>query len=444
MTSPLLCSKPLRLHILHLNILQLVFSCRHCAVNYAIIIDMKARYNYRIYPQSQQQTKLAQAFGCGRVVWNDALAIVKATPEGEKWPSMGDIKKQVTTQAKKTPERCWLTEVSSVVLQSSVIDLQTAFKNFFESRSGKRKGPKMGFPRFKSKHGKQAARFPSNGFKLDGNKLYLAKVGTVKVKWSRPLPAAPSSVTVTKSKAGQYHVSFVVEVLPIDVQPVRESIGIDLGIKVFGFPSVGKPILSPGYQRLYRKIARTSRRLARQQKGSNRWQVTKRKLAKLHLKVANLRKDFLHKQSTKLIRENKTVSLENLNVKGMLKNRRLSRAIAQQGWSTFRAMLEAKAKMHKDRTVSIISRWEPTSQTCSDCGFRWGKLDLSIRSVLCISCGAEHDRDQNAAKNIDQVGQELARTIKTQTLSLCKPPLGAVGVDASSQPYQGEQLCLSL
>ena len=403
---------------------------------------MKARYNYRIYPQSQQQAKLAQAFGCGRVVWNDALAIIKATPEGEKWPLMGDIKKRVTTQAKKTSERCWLADVSSVILQSSVIDLQTAFKNFFESRSGKRKGPKMGFPRFKSKHGKQAARFPSNGFKLDGNKLYLAKVGTVKVKWSRPLPAAPSSVTVTKSKAGQYHVSFVVEVGQVDVKPLRESIGVDLGIKVFGFPSVGEPILSPGYDQLTRKVKRTQRKLARQQKGSNRRQVTKLKLAKLHLRIANIRKDFLHKQSTKLIRENKTVSLEDLHVAGMVKNRCLSRAISQQGWATFRAMLEAKSKQHKGRSVSIISRWEPTSQTCSDCGFRWGKLDLSVRSVLCVSCGAEHDRDENAAKNIEKVGQELVRTVKTQTLSLCKPPLGAVGVDASSQPYEAQQLSL--
>lgn len=404
---------------------------------------MKARYNYRIYPQPSQQTKLAQAFGCGRVVWNDALAIVRNTPDGQKWPSMGELKKRVTTQAKKTPERCWLAEVSSVVLQSSVIDLQTAFKNFFESRGGKRKGPKMGFPKFKSKHGKQAVRFPSNGFKLVGNKLCLAKVGAVKVKWSRPRPAAPSSVTITKNKAGQYHASFVVETGQVDVQPVRESIGVDLGVKVFGFPSVGELILSPGYERLTRKIKRTQRKLARQQKGSNRRQKTKLKLAKLHLRIANIRKDFLHKQSTKLIRENKTVSLEDLHVAGMVKNRCLARAISQQGWAMFRAMLEAKAKQYKDRTVSIISRWEPTSQVCSSCGFKWGKQDLSVRSILCVSCGTEHDRDGNAAKNIDKVGQELARTLKTQTLSLCKTPLGAVGVDASSQPYDAQLgLCI--
>lgn len=175
-------------------------------------------------------------------------------------------------------------------------------------------------------------------------------------------------------------------------------------------------------------------------KGSNRWQATKLKLAKLHLKVANLRKDFLHKQSTQLLRENKTVSLENLNISGMLKNRKLSRAISQQGWRTLRSMCEAKANQYKDRCVSIISRWEPTSQTCSDCGFRWGKIDLSVRSILCVSCGAEQDRDENAAKNIDKVGAGASADSK-RTLSECQPPQGAVRVDASSQPY-GEQLCL--
>lgn len=404
---------------------------------------MKSRYNYRIYPNSSQQTKLAQVFGCARVVWNDALGIVKATPGGEKWSSMGDLKKRVTTQAKKTPERVWLKEVSSVALQSSVIDLQTAFKNFFESRNGKRKGLKVGFPRFKSKHGKQSARFPANGFKLDGNKLVVAKVGSLKVKWSRVLPSAPSSVTITKNKAGQYHASFVVEIGQVDVEPVRKSIGIDLGIKVFAFPSVGEPVMSPGYKPLNRKIAKTNRQLARQVKGSNRWKATKLKLAKLHLKVANIRKDFLHKFTTKLIRENQTVSLEDLNVSGMIKNRCLSRAISEQGWATARTQLVAKAQKYKNRHTQIISRWEPTSQVCSECGFKWGKLDLSVRSVLCVSCGTEHDRDRNASKNIDKSGLELAHDVK-QTLSECKAPLGAVCDDASSQPYEAQQLSLCL
>ena len=394
---------------------------------------MKARYQYRVYPTEQQATLLAKLFGCCRVVYNDALAWVMQTPDDVKWPSNTELQKLCITLAKQYPNRVWLSEVSNIPLQQSVQDLGVAFKNFYEKRAR--------FPRFKRRDGEQSARFRAGGFSIKGNKLFLAKLGLFKVKWSRELPSEPSSVTIINNKAGQYYASFVVEVQQKSVRPERKSIGVDLGIKTFAFPSVGKPIASPGYQRLNRKIAKTNRQLARRQKGSNRWQRTKLRLAKLHLKKANLRKDFLHKQSTKLIRENQTVSLENLNVSGMLKNRRLSRAISEQGWRMFRDMLEAKANQYRDRAVSIISRWEPTSQSCSDCGFRWGKLDLSIRSVLCVSCGADHDRDENAAKNIDKSGLELVRD-NNRTLSRCKPANAATCDDASSQPYEARQLSL--
>ncbi|PZO22078.1 MAG: transposase [Leptolyngbya foveolarum] len=380
---------------------------------------MKARYQYRIYPTNQQAKELSKLFGCCRVVWNDALAWVMQTPEDTEWPSNAELQKLCITLAKQYPQRSWLSKVSNVPLQQSVQDLGVAFKNFYESCSGKRQGPKVRFPKFKRRHGKQSARFTKSGFSCKGSKLFLAKMGLFKVKWSRKLPAEPSSVTILRSKAGQYYASFVVEVQQKSVRAKRKSIGVDLGIKVFAFPSVGKPVYSPSYDRLNRLIARTNRKLARQVKGSNRWQRTKLKLARLHLKVGNTRKDFLHKQSTKLIRENQTVSLENLNVKGMLANRRLSRAISQQGWAQFRTMCEAKANQYKDRIVSIISRWEPTSQTCSDCGFRWGKIALSVRSILCVSCGAEHDRDENAAKNIDRVGAGHVHNRQKRTLSEC-------------------------
>lgn len=401
---------------------------------------MKARYQYRIYPTNQQIKMLAQTFGCVRVVFNDALAIVKAVPKSEKWPSNADLQKLVITQAKKTVDREWLAEVSNIPLQQSVADLGIAFKNFFESRSGKRKGGKLGFPRFKKRSNRQSARFTRGGFKLKGNKLFLAKLGCFKVRWSRPLPAEPSSVTIIKNTAGQYHASFVVEVGQIDVEPVRPSIGVDLGIKVFAFLSTGERKLSSSYKRLNRKVARFQRKLARQERGSNRWQATRLRIAKLKLKIRNIRKDFLHKLSTKLVRENQTVSLEDLAVSNMVKNRRLSRAISEQGWGKLRTMCEAKSQLYIDRCISIISRWEPTSQTCSDCGFRWGKIDLSIRSVLCISCGAEHDRDENAAKNIDNVGAGLAHDAK-RTMNACKTGFPGSATALSSQPY-GEQLCL--
>jgi putative transposase len=214
----------------------------------------------------------------------------------------------------------------------------------------------------------------------------------------------------------------------------RSSIGIDLGIKVFAFPSVGEPIKAPDYSKLDRRIRRLQKRMARQVKGSNRRAATRLKIAKLHLKIRNIRKDFLHKTTTKLIQENQLVSLEDLNVSGMVKNRKLSRAISKQGWREARTMLESKAAQYINRAVSVINRWEPTSQLCSDCGFKWGKLDLSIRSVLCISCGAEHDRDQNAAKNIEKSGRILSDS--KETLRERKSSLLAILDDASSHKVE--------
>lgn len=370
---------------------------------------MKVRYQYRIYPNPLQARMLARTFGCVRVVYNDALALVKSVPEGEKWPKNSELQKLVITQAKKTPERSWLSEVSSISLQQSVADLGVAFKNWFASLKGKGKSR---FPRFKKLSNTQSARFTRSGFSLKGNKLFLAKMGNFKVKWSRPLPSEPSSVTIIKNTANQYYASFVVEVEPKVVEPIRQSIGIDLGIKTFGFLSNGERIVSPNYDKIYKKIKRFQRQFSKQLKGSNRRELTRLKIAKLNLKVSNIRKDFLHKESTKLIRENQTVSLEDLNVKGMLKNRKLSRVIAQQGWSIFRTMLQSKVVQYVNRVVNIINRWEPTSQVCSSCGYRWGKIDLSVRAITCMNCGTVHDRDENASKNIDQVGVGQTHDVK--------------------------------
>ena len=398
---------------------------------------MKARYTYRIYPHQLQQNKLAQVFGCVRVVYNDALALVKATPEGEKWPSNAELQKVVITQAKRLEARAWLSDVSVVPLQQSVQDLGVAFKNWFAALKGKGVAK---FPRFKKRTNAQSARFTQRGFSLSNGKLVLAKMGRFKVQWSRKLPSEPSSVTVIKNTAGQYFASFVVEIQQKSVGPIRSSIGVDLGIKTFAFPSVGEPIKAPNYSQLDRKVRRLQKRMARQQKGSNRRKATRLKIAKLQLKIRNIRKNFLHTESSKLIRENQTVSLEDLAVSNMLKNRKLSRAISQQGWAEFRAMLESKAAQYINRTVNIVSRWEPTSQTCSECGFRWGKLDLSVRSVLCISCGAEHDRDGNAAKNINKVGAGLAHDSK-RTQRARKTTSVAMPVEAFSHKVE-QQLSL--
>jgi len=386
---------------------------------------MKVRYQYRIYPTAQQRQDLAKLFGCCRVVWNDALALCK---ESEKLPSNRDLQKICITQAKKTEEREWLSDISNIPLQQSIADLGVAYKNFFESLNGKRKGIKVRPPRFKKKDNRQTARFRKGGFSIKGEKVYLAKIGDFEPIWSRKLPSEPSSVTVIKDCAGRYFLSFVVEVEPINTVAKNQSIGIDLGVKTFATMSNGEKVQSPNYSKIDRKIRKLQRKLARQTKGSNRTNKTRNKIAKLHNKIADTRKDFLHKLSSRIIPAHQIVVLEDLNVSGMVKNRQLARAISLQGWREFRVLCEAKSQK-LGRTFHVINRWEPTSQVCSDCGFRWGKLDLSIRSVLCLNCGTEQDRDENAAKNIEMVGtghrHDLKRTgsdCKTTMVARCCEP----------------------
>ncbi|MEG3867768.1 MULTISPECIES: transposase [unclassified Microcoleus] len=383
---------------------------------------MKARFKYRFYPTTEQKQSLARLFGCVRVVWNDSLALCK---QSEKKASSSELQKIIITQAKNTEERVWLSEVSNIPLQQSVADLETAFKNFFDSCKGKRKGRKVGYPKFKKRTNSQSARFRIGGFSFKNGGVYLAKIGIVKPIWSRELPSEASSVTVIKDCANRYFLSFVVEVQPVHSDAKNQSIGIDLGIKTFAAMSNGEKAESPSYQKLDRKIRKLQRQLARQPKDSKRRNVTRIKIAKLHNKIADTRKDFLHKLSTKVVKENQVIIWEDLNVSGMVKNRKLSRAISQQGWREFRTLCEAKSEKF-GREFQVISRWEPTSQVCADCGFKWGKIDLSIRSVLCVSCGTEQDRDQNASRNIEKVGMgnrhDSKRTQReSETISVASP-----------------------
>jgi len=384
---------------------------------------MKARYRYIIYPTDQQKQSLAQLFGCVRVVWNDALALCK---QSEKKPKSAELQKIVITGAKQTEERTWLEDVSCVPLQQSVADLDIAFKNFFNSCKGKRKGRKVGYPKFKKRTSNQSARFTLRGFSIKKNGgIYLAKIGIVNPIWSRELPSEPSSVTVIKDCADRYFLSFVVEIQPISSEAKNPSIGIDLGIKTFAVMSNGEKAESPNYKKLDRKVRKLQRKIARQPKDSKRRNVTRIRIARLHNRIADTRKDFLHKLSTKIVNENQVIVLEDLNVSGMVKNRKFSRAISQQGWREFRTLCEAKSEKF-GREFKVISRWEPTSQVCSDCGFKWGKIDLSIRSVLCLNCGTEQDRDENAARNIEKVGMgnrhDSKRALRDcQTTSVAEP-----------------------
>lgn len=384
---------------------------------------MKVRYQYRIYPTTNQQIELAKLFGCCRVVWNDALAIVKATPKGEKWPSNAELQKICITQAKKTEGREWLAEVSNIPLQQSIQDLGTAFKNFFDFRKGKRKGKRVGFPQFKKKQNQQSARFRKGGFSIKAGKVYLAKIGDIKTKWSRPLPSEPSSVTVIKDCAGRYFLSFVVEIEPVHLEPENQGVGVDLGIETLATLSTGEKVKAKDTSVLDRKIRKGKRKLARAVKGSKRRESLRVAVARMEAKQRDIRRDVNQKLATRLVRENSVVVLEDLNVSDMVRNRKLARAISRAGWRQIKTMCEAKANMIHDREVRTISRWEPTSQYCSCCGYRWGKLDLSIRSVLCLGCGTKHDRDENASANILAVGHTDPNR---QALSGVRPQSGAV------------------
>jgi len=360
---------------------------------------MKARYQYRFYPTDQQRQSLAQLFGCVRVVWNDALALCK---QSEKLPGYNKLS-SLLTEAKKTDVRRWLADVSSVPLQQTLRHLDTAYKNFFNSRNGKRKGKKVGIPKFKKKANTQSAEFTKAGFSMKNGEVYLAKIGNISPIWSRELPSEPSSVTVIKDCAERYFLSFVVEVEPVYTAAKNQSIGIDLGIKTFAAMSNKEKVESPNYSKIDRKIRKLQRKLARQLKGSQRRNVTRAKLAKLHNEITDTRKDFLHKLSSRVVLENQTIVLEDLNVSGMVKNRRLARAISLQGWREFRNLCEAKS-IKFGREFRTISRWEPTSQICSNCGYKWGKLDLSVREIVCLGCSTPHCRDENASRNIEKVG----------------------------------------
>ncbi|MFB7226040.1 RNA-guided endonuclease InsQ/TnpB family protein [Streptomyces sp. NPDC056227] len=363
---------------------------------------MQLRYSFRLYPSTGQRTALARAFGCARVVYNDALrARETAREQGLPFPKTGDLSKRLITEAKNTPERAWLGEVSAVVLQQSLRDLDTAYKNFFDGLKGKR--PKVGAPRYKSKRDtRQAVRFTANArwSITAGRKLRLPKIGDVRVRWSRMLPSTPSTVTVAKDSAGRYFASFVVETGPSEVLPTTApELGIDLGLGHFAVLSDGTKVDSPRFlRRAEKRLKKAQRALSRKEKGSRNRDKARLKVARAHARVADARREFHHQLSTKLIRENQAVAVEDLSVKGLARTR-LAKSIHDAGWSAFVSMLEYKAARY-GRTFFRIGRFEPTSQVCSVCGVKDGPKPLHVRIWTCGACGAVLDRDVNAAVNV--------------------------------------------
>ncbi|MFF9314443.1 RNA-guided endonuclease InsQ/TnpB family protein [Streptomyces sp. NPDC014748] len=363
---------------------------------------MQLRYSFRLYPSAGQRTALARAFGCARVVYNDTLrARETAREQGLPFPKTGDLSKRLITEAKQTTERAWLGEVSAVVLQQSLRDLDTAYRNFFDGLKGKR--PRMGAPRYKSrKDTRQAVRFTANArwTITAGGKLRLPKIGDVRVKWSRSLPSAPSTVTVVKDSAGRYFASFVVETGPEEVLPeVASEVGIDLGLGHFAVFSDGTKVDSPRFlRRAEKRLKKAQRELSRKEKGSKNGDKARVRVARAHARVADARREFHHQLSTQLIRENQAVAVEDLAVKGLARTR-LAKSVHDAGWSAFVSMLEYKAARY-GRTFVKVGRFEPTSQVCSQCGVKDGPKPLHVRVWTCGACGAVLDRDINAAVNV--------------------------------------------
>lgn len=362
---------------------------------------MKARHNYRIYPTPEQAGHFARTFGCARLVYNWGLTLrAEAYRQGAP---IGFVQTSAAlTQLKKTPERAFLNEVSSVPLQQALRDLQSAYVGFFKKRTG--------YPRFRRKDGPQSAEYTRNGFSFDAKArtLSLAKIGAIRVRWSRVILAEPSSLRVLRDATGRYFVSMVVEVDPVKLVASGAAVGIDFGLNRLATLSTGEHIPNPRHShRLQIRMTLLQRRLARKVRGSNRRKLAVRRVAKLHAKIADTRNDAAHKLTTNLVRRFNTICIEDLNLRGMVKNHSLARSVSDAGIGMLSRMLVEKGERH-GRTVVKIDRWFPSSKTCSDCGTINQAVVLGVKDWACPCCGVQHDRDDNAAKNILAVGLTVA------------------------------------
>ena len=355
---------------------------------------MELSYEYRIYPNSEQREMVARTFGCCRFVYNRALAVRKdAYDAGEAVPSIFDCIKMIP-KWKADPETAWLKEADSAALQQSLRNLGSAYGNFFRAPG------KVGFPKFKSKRSHQSY-CTTKAEVIDPRHLKLPKLGVIKARVSRMPRGRILSATVEQVPSGKYFVSLCCTDVPMaGPAPEGTAVGVDVGIESLMTLSDGTKVENPkATKRLERKLAREQRRLSRKKKGSNNRERQRIRVAMVQEKVVNARKDAIHKATSKLASENQTVCLENLNVMGMLRNRRLSKAVADASFSEIARQLEYKCAM-RGGTVTRVDRFYPSSKTCSCCGHVLEDLPLSTRHWRCPICDAEHDRDVNAAVNI--------------------------------------------
>lgn len=360
----------------------------------------KRAFKYRFYPTPEQEVLLARTFGCVRFVYNTILDWrTKAYEQEQKRIGYTAASAQLTA-LKKEPDQAFLNEVSCVPLQQSLRHQQKAFQAFFEKRAG--------YPAFKSKKQRQSAEFTASAFKYRDGQMFLAKCKEpLAIRWTRgreTLPSAPSTVTVSRDTAGRYFVALLceVEAQPLPVSP--RTTGIDLGLRDLFVTADGERFANPRHTAQYAaRLAKAQRALSRKQRGSKNRAKARQKVARLHAKISDTRHDGLHKLSRRLINENQVVCVESLAVKNLIRNRSLSKAIADAGWGELVRQLEYKATW-AGRQMVKLDRWFPSSKRCSCCGHTLASLPLKVRDWTCPACATEHDRDLNAAVNIKAAG----------------------------------------
>jgi putative transposase len=370
-------------------------------MRYTVNVRQKRAYRYRCYPTPTQAAMLARTFGCARYVYNWALRLrTDAYYARQERISYAGTSAALTT-LKQQPDTAWLNEVSSVPTQQALRHLDKAFRNFFEGSAK--------YPTFHKKHRAQAAEYTTSAFRWnpEARTLTLAKMDTpLHIHWSRPLPegAQPTTVTVSRDTAGRYFISILLEEEMAPLPPNTAQVGIDLGLHDVVVLDSGEKVGNPRFfQTDAKKLAKAQRRLTKKQRGSKNRDKARRTVARIHGRIADRRRDFLHKLSTRIMRENQTICVESLRVKNMAKHPTLAKAIHDVGWGEFVRQLEYKAAWY-GRALVEIDKWYPSSKRCSVCGHVLDSLTLDTRHWTCPECGSVHDRDVNAAQNILAAG----------------------------------------